>query len=390
MIYRKFGKKIKFKPSALGYGLMRLPMKEDNTVDVEEAVRIVRYAIDNGVNYLDTAYFYHGGESEKVMALVLKDGYREKVKIADKMPLWAVKEESDLDKYFYEQLEKLGVKKIDFYLLHALSKVSIGNIKKFNVLQWLEKKKADGLIEYFGFSFHDSFSVFKKIVDLHKWDFCMVQFNLVDKKRQATLRGIKYAHQKGMGVIVIEPLRGGQLTINVPGDIKAHWEAMALLYKDKEIRPAKYLLDWVWNFEEVSFAISGMSSFDQVIDNLASAKQAKIGRLTKKQLALFSKIQRDYLSKIVINCTKCNYCKVCPQKVPIPLIFDKINEIKRFENQKTPSFQYNFIAEEQRANKCIECKKCVDQCPQKLNIPAILRLCSRVFDQKEDFYKVFE
>ncbi|MCL1827331.1 MAG: aldo/keto reductase, partial [Candidatus Cloacimonetes bacterium] len=271
MKYRKFGTKIKFKPSALGYGMMRLPMKEDGTIDVKEAVKIVRHAIDNGVNYIDTAYMYHGGESEKVVAKVLKDGYREKVKIADKMPLWSVKEEGDLDKIFFDQLKKLEVKKIDFYLLHALNKDSLKIIKKFNVIKWLEKKKTDGYIEHFGFSAHDSRAGIKKILDYYDWDFCMFQFNIIDKNRQAGIAGVKYAAEKGMGVIVMEPLRGGQLTVSIPKNIQLLWDEMAALNGDKVATPSRYLLDWVWNFPEVSFLISGMSSMEQVKENLASA-----------------------------------------------------------------------------------------------------------------------
>jgi len=390
MIYREFSNRINFNPSALGFGLMRLPLKEDESIDIEEAVKIVRYAIDNGVNYIDTAYFYHAGESERVMAKVLKDGYREKVKIADKMPLWSVKEEGDLDKIFFDQLTKLEVKKIDFYLLHALSKDSLKVIKKYNVLSWLEKKKAEGYIDYLGFSAHDRRSNIKKIIDYYDWDFCMLQFNLVDKYKQAGITGIKYAHQKGLGVIVMEPLRGGQLTKNVPNEIQSMWLKMANLNKSKNVTSVKYLLDWIWNFEEVGFLLSGMSDMNQVHENSHYANQAKKNILTKKQLALYNRIQKAYLEIITINCTQCNYCKICPLKLPIPYIFEKLNEVKRFENQKTPTFQYHFLTEAKKAHNCIDCKKCIECCPQKLDIPALLKKCSAVFDEKIDFRKIFK
>ena len=385
MVYRKFSSKIKFKPSALGYGLMRLPINEDHSINADEAIKIVRLAIDNGVNYLDTAYMYHGGESEKIAAEILKDGYRAKVKIATKFPMWNLKEEADLDRIFFEQREKLQVQKIDFYLLHALGKNSLATIKKFNMIAWLEKKKKEGYIDYIGFSFHDHLTYFKKIIDFYHWDFCMVQFNVVDQARQAGIAGIKYAHQKGVGVIAMEPLRGGQLTTSIPSDINQLWEAMAKLYGDKIPNPPKYLLDWVWNFKEIAFLNSGMSNMEQVQSNLATAKKAKINKLTKKQLTLFNKIKKAYLAKTVVNCTKCDYCKMCPQKIAIPYIFEQYNEIKRFENQTTPTFRYHFLGENERANQCTACRACVALCPQKIDIPVVLQKCSAVFDRKEKF-----
>ena len=229
MKYRKFSNKIDFQPSALGFGLMRLPLTPDGKVDYAESIRIVRHAIDNGVNYLDTAYVYHGGESEKIMAEILKDGYREKVKIADKFPLWELKEDpADLDRIFFEQLERLQVKKIDFYLLHSLSKWSFFHYeKKFQLIKWLEKKRADGYIDYIGFSFHDKLPAFKAIVDYYSWDFYLLQINIIDTKSQAGVAGMKYAHKKDIGIIVMEALRGGQLTGSIPKEIQSLWKHFA-------------------------------------------------------------------------------------------------------------------------------------------------------------------
>ena len=395
MKYRNFSKKIDFKPSALGFGLMRLPMKDEKEIDREEAIKIVRYAIDNGVNYLDTAYVYHGGESERILCEILKDGYRDKVKIADKMSMWLLKEESDLDRIFFDQLDKLKVDKIDFYLLHALNRRSIDTITRLKIMDWCEKKKADGLIDYIGFSFHDTLPVWKKLIDFYDWDFCMLQFNIIDVKIQLSKAAIDYARRKDIGVIVMEPLRGGQLSLSIPDDIMALWGEMAKLYRDADIPitmsqnqmflPAQFMLDWLWNFEEIGFLISGMSNFQQVKENIEFAKNASINKLNKKQLTLINKIRKTYLEKIVINCTKCNYCKDCPQKIAIPEIFSSLNEIKRFENQRTPTFRYYFLPEEKRASKCTSCGACVPICPQKLDIPGLLKKCSLVFEEKKMF-----
>jgi hypothetical protein len=389
MQYREFSSKIKFKPSALGFGLMRLPMTSDGKVDINESVRIIRYAIDKGVNFLDTAYIYHGGESEKVLAKALKGGYRDKVKIADKMPMWMLKTESDLDRIFYDQLDRLQVKKIDFYLLHALSRSSITLIKKFNIVDWLEKKKSEGLIDYIGFSFHDKFPIFKKVMDLYDWDFCLIQFNLVDIKYQAGLKGVRYAHSRGVGVIVMEPLRGGQLTTSVPSDIMERWQNVGeTLYDMYDVNPAEFLLGYVWDFPEVALLISGMSSYEQVKQNLRYATKSKVNSISKNEHLLYAEIRKAYLDKIVINCTSCNYCKTCPKKIAIPYIFDQINEVKRYENQKTPTFRYHFLTPEQKASNCSNCKKCKVVCPQKLDIPSLLDIAKQLFEENKKFQEI--
>jgi len=383
MQYRTFSKRIDFRPSALGFGLMRLPMLDEKTIDVAESVKIVRYAIDHGVNYLDTAYVYYNGESEKVMAKVLKDGYRQKVKIASKMPMRLLQQESDLDRCFFEQLERLEVDKIDFYLLHALEKEMLPMFGRFSPIKWLEKKRAEGYIDYVGFSFHDRLPVFKKIVDMHDWDFCLLQFNIIDLYSQAGITGLKYAHAKDMGIIIMEALRGGQLTGSVPENIKALWQKMG------NKSPVQSMLDFVWDFAEVGCIISGMSSMEQVIQNVDYANTAKIGNLTKAEIKLYKTIRTAYLEKTQINCTNCNYCKVCPQKIAIPYIFERINEVRRYDDVRKPSFQYTFVPPANRANNCTGCNACVAHCPQKLDIPALLQKCSKVFDEKRAFDEVW-
>jgi predicted aldo/keto reductase-like oxidoreductase len=390
MKYRKFSNRIDFKPSALGFGLMRPPMTADNKVDDDEAVKIIRYAIDNGVNYLDTAYVYFGGDNERLMAKVLKDGYRDKVKITSKMPMWNIKEEKDLDVFFNESLDRMEVEKIDFYLFHSLGAHSLEMFEKYNLFQWAEKKKSEGKIDYIGFSFHDKAPVLKQIIDLYdRWDFCMVQFNLVDIKEQMPLEYLQYAKSKDVGVIIMEPLRGGQLTTSIPPKIQELWEKMAKLYNSIETNPAKYLLDFIWNHSEVSHLISGMSNMQQVEQNLSYAEDAEINKLTDDKLELFKQIQKAYLDTILINCTDCKYCSVCPNKIAIPTIFNNLNEIVRYDDEKIPLNRNNFIAEDKRASKCTGCGECLAHCPQKLDIPELLSKCAKVFDDKLGFDKIF-
>ncbi len=386
MQYRTFGR-IPFKPSALGFGLMRLPMKdaEKGIVDLDETIRIVRYAIDNGVNYLDTAYVYHRSESERILSEILKDGYREKVKIATKFPLWLIKEEADLDRIFFEQLEKMKTDKVDFYLFHAINKQRLGQIKKFKMIDWIEKKKSQGYLDYLGFSFHDSYKVLKKTVDYYNWDFCQLQYNIMDIREQAGRAGVRYAHKNGLGVIIMEPLRGGQLSQNISPDIMKQWQKYAKINGEECFNPIQYMLDWIWNHEEVSLILSGMSNYEQVEQNIIFANKSSINKLNEKQIKIIDQIRKLYFKKRVIPCTFCNYCSDCPQKIAIPYIFDLTNQIKRYDNIDKPRMGYQFIDKEIRASACIDCKLCDSLCPQKIEISSLIKKCKAVFEDLEDF-----
>ncbi len=264
MQYRRFGK-LDWKVSALGFGCMRLPtIGEDRAnIDEEKATAMVRYAIDHGVNYVDTAYPYHGGESERFVGRVLKDGYREKVHLATKMPMWAIQDASDPDRILNEQLEKLQVDYIDFYLFHGLRKPRWETVKQFDLLGWAEKALADGRIRHLGFSFHDNFDVFKEIIDSSDlWTFCQVQYNYVDINNQAGRKGVQYAASQGLGVVVMEPLLGGRL-VDPPDPVKEIWDTAPVQRK-----PADWALQWVWNQPEVSVVLSGMNTMQHVTENV--------------------------------------------------------------------------------------------------------------------------
>jgi predicted aldo/keto reductase-like oxidoreductase len=379
MQYRNFGK-LSWKVSALGFGAMRLPILDGDSSKINEplAIQMIRYAIDHGVNYVDSAYGYHRGNSEVVVGKALKDGYLEKVRVATKMPVFMINEQEDMERCFNEQLQRLQVEKIDFYLLHGLSKDRWPKIKDLGVFSWAEKKKAEGKIIYFGFSFHDEFDLFKEIVDSYKWDFCQIQYNYMDENFQAGVRGLKYAASKGMGVVIMEPIAGGRLAIMPPLEIKALWDTAEI-----KRNPPEWALQWVWNQPEVSLALSGMSNMEQVIENVASAERSGVKHLSKDELNLISKVATKYRELGPIGCTGCRYCMPCPSGVSIPEIFSYYNEYfaKDRDNAIKQHYKEN-IKPEQYTKNCVKCGKCEELCPQHLQIRDLLRTAGQTLESE--------
>ncbi len=363
MNYRQFGN-TDWKVSALGFGCMRFPMTSDGKVDEPEAIKMVHYAIDNGVNYLDTAYGYHDGNSEIITGKALKDGYREKVRIATKCPVWLVKKPEDFETLLDEQLEKLQIDYIDYYLLHSLSHDSWNNIiLKHNVLAQAEEAKKKGKIKHIGFSFHDTPEAFNEVIDGYdKWELCQIQYNYLDTNNQAGTNGLKYAASKGIPVVIMEPLRGGKLA-NPPKDI------IEILDSEGLTPPYDCALQWLWDQPEVSVVLSGMSSMKQLEDNIASANKSAVGSMTASQKAALVKVKEAYEARAAIPCTRCNYCMPCPNNINIPWNFELYNDGKIHNDVESSRFSYiRFMDEKFRASKCIECRICEEKCPQKIAI----------------------
>jgi len=386
MKYRRFGR-LDWMVSVLGFGAMRLPVigEDQSRIDEAEAIRMIRYAIDHGVNYIDTAYPYHGGNSEILVGKALMDGYREKVRVATKMPIGRLNSPEDLDRIFNEQLRKLRTEHIDFYLLHGLNRERWIKSLDLNVLDWAEKLLNEGKIGYFGFSFHDEFEVFKEIIDGYdKWTFCQIQYNYLDtesSKRTPGTKGLKYAASKGLAVIVMEPIAGGMLAIPPPLEVQA-------IMNEAEIKrtPAAWALLWVWNHPEVSVALSGMSNMQQVIENLATADRSGPDILTEKELKIISRVREKYLRYGFIGCTGCRYCMPCRQGVSIPEILAFYNEYLRRRGdqakQREVIEEYNeTISREKGAENCIKCRECEKKCPQHLPISELLTKVSRIFER---------
>ena len=380
MQYRKLGNS-GISVSALGFGCMRLPVLENGETHVNESetCRMIRYAIDNGVNYIDTAYNYLNREGEIAVGKALADGYREKVFLTTKCPVWLLESPEDFDKYLSEQLQKLGTDYIDFYLLHSLNQASWNKAKNLELLDAMDNACKRGLIRYPGFSFHDSFDVFCEIVDAYEWTLTLIHLNYVDDYYQAGLTGMKYAASKGLGVMVMEPLRGGKLANNVPRDVQAVWDRARV-----KRSPAEWGLRWVWNHPEVSCVLSGMSSMDQVIENVRIADLALPNSLTDDDLRLISEAKSIYKARIKIPCTECNYCVPCPNKVAIPNLLSIYNDFFTYDSKDSFREHYEYLKKiSAHPEACVECKKCEDLCPQHLPITHHLREVKALFETQE-------
>ena len=362
MQYRTFGK-TGLKVSALGFGCMRLPLLEDGNIDEAEAISCIRHAIDEGVNYVDTAYPYHGGKSEIVVGKALKDGYREKTYLADKCPVWLLKEEGDFEKYLDEQLEKLQTDHIDFYLLHALNRDRFENaVKKYNLADKMKAVRKAGKIRYMGFSFHDELDVFKEIVDYtDDWDFCQIQYNYINLEEQAGTEGLSYAAGKGLAVVIMEPLLGGRLA-NLSDHVAAKFS--------QEKTAVEHALDFLWDKEEVSLLLSGMSERKQVEDNLEYAKRSSVGMLSDEEQRAYGAAKEIYDKMSMVSCTACAYCMPCPFGLNIPEIFKAYNMFGLYGKNKAKEA---YDKQEVKADMCRSCHHCEKECPQHIRISQVMK-----------------
>lgn len=367
MKYRKFGS-LDWKASVLGFGAMRLPTLDDDGGRIDEplAAAMIRKAIDSGVNYVDTAYPYHQEQSESFVGRVLKDGYREKIRIATKMPVWFVESEADFDKFLEEQLKRLDVDKIDFYLLHSMNARHWQKMQDLDVFSWAEKRMAEGLFDHFCFSFHDDYSVFESIVTGYdNWTMAQIQYNHADVNYQAGQKGLKLAAERGLAVVVMEPLRGGRIAKNPPPPpVTEVWKKSS-----RDWTPAEWAFHWVWDQPEVSTALSGMSTMEQVEQNLVTADESAVGKLTAEDHALINEVRNVYNTLAPIPCTQCEYCLPCPNGVAIPTIFDMYNDAVAYDAWGHARWAYNNqLNIEKRADNCIECGECETACPQQIEI----------------------
>ena len=398
MQYRKMGS-LDWEVSALGFGCMRLPSRKFSLMgaDFEESKRIIRYGIDRGINYIDTAWFYHLGESEKFLGEILKDGYREKVKLVTKLPMPLVRRTEDFERFLSQQMERLQTDFLDIYLFHSMNAGVFEKLKKLSLMDKMEEAQRQGRIGHIGFSFHDTQPVFRDIVDYYDWDMTQIQYNYMDTAIQATTDGLEYAHSKGIAVVVMEPVKGGTLA-NPPAEAIEVMDSSSIHRK-----PVDWALQFIWNKPEVATVLSGMSNMQQVIENCDSAERSGINSLNEEENEVIGRLAEIYRKKILVPCTSCEYCMPCPHGVNIPQNFAILNTlsleqsgIRRFQTRRS---YRKLAASEKKLDKknpngnalmCTECGICVEKCPQDINIPVELEKVHSILGKRESISQYFD
>ena len=376
MIKRKF-EKLNIETSLLGFGCMRFPTLENGEIDEKEAENMLDEAIKNGVNYIDTAYPYHNGASEPFVGRVLEKYPRDSYYLATKLPMWKVEKVEDVTEIFAEQLERLNKEYVDFYLLHSMNKASFEKVKTLGVLDILEKYREEGKIKYIGFSFHDSYNVFEEMINYYNWDFCQIQFNYMDEHEQAGIKGYELAKEKGIPMVIMEPIKGGTLA-NLPEDVAVNFKNY-----DKNRSIASWALRWVGSFDNVKVILSGMSTFDQVLDNLETFNNFEV--LNDEEYDCVNKVVKELNVRTKNGCTNCKYCMPCPAGVDIPGNFWLWNNYYKYESLSYINYKYQMMKKEDTlADKCIKCGKCEKICPQCISIRSDLeKVVNEVISKKE-------
>ncbi len=359
--------------SILGYGCMRFT-KRGGSIDIDKAEHEVMAAIKAGVNYLDTAYIYPGSEAA-VGEILHRNQCRDQVYIATKLPHYLIKSVNGAEKIFREELKRLQTDHIDYYLMHMLSDISVWDkLKKMGITKWIKEKLASGQIRNIGFSYHGGTDMFKQLVDAYDWDFCQIQYNYMDETSQAGVQGLKYAHAKGLPVIIMEPLRGGRLVDLLPKSAKE------LFPKEKGgITPAELALKWLYNQPEVTCVLSGMNSIKMLKQNVRTASRSHVGCMTESDQELIRQVKAEIEKTVKVGCTGCGYCMPCPKGVDIPGTFRCYNAMYS-EGKKSGRRDYlqctALRKETSSASQCVQCGKCERHCPQHIKIRKELKRAS--------------
>jgi predicted aldo/keto reductase-like oxidoreductase len=368
MEYTQLGK-TGLQVSRFGLGCMRFPKNKG------DAIKMARYAVDNGVNYIDTAYVYEN--SEMITGEALQDGYRKRVTLATKSPIWNIQAHNDFEKYLDEELKRLHTDCIDMYLLHNLNPGNWEAVKKYDGLTFLDKMVKNGKIRHKGFSIHNTLEVFKEIVDIFEWEMAQIQLNILGETYQAGIEGLRYGANKGLGMVIMEPLRGGSIINNTPPEVKK------LLSEYPERRSlVEWCFRWLYNMPEVSVILSGTSTIEQLKDNLRIFENSQPNVMSEKDMELIHTIQKIYESKTNIGCTGCKYCMPCPQGLDIPNLFKLYNQYQLLNKPVNDSLMYQ-NSRMVCADQCIHCGHCKQHCPQQLEIPELMKIVHRELMRQE-------
>jgi predicted aldo/keto reductase-like oxidoreductase len=385
MLYRPLGRTGEM-VSILGFGAMRLPVIDHHhdQIDVPLATEMLEYAISQGVNYVDTARMYHGanavapGNGEPFVGNALAGGLRDKVLLATKLPAWAANTREDMDRTLADQLRVLRTDHVDCYLLHGIGAETWAKFRDLGALDFLEAAKADGRIRYAGFSFHGDGSAFAPIVDAYDWDFCQIQYNYMDLEHQAGKAGLRYAAERGLGVIVMEPIRGGRLAGRVPEEAQAVWDKAP-----QRRTPVEWALRFVWDDKDVSMLLSGMGSIEQLKENIRLADDGYAGALGRAELGLYDEVRKVYRDRTLVDCTGCRYCMPCPSGIDIPMVFSLMNDSTLYGDEAQEKFVYGLnidVGATVKASECTECGQCEAECPQSIEVPKRLADAVEMFE----------
>jgi predicted aldo/keto reductase-like oxidoreductase len=367
------------KLSILGYGCMRLPTGFGGAIDKEKALRQIRGAIDRGVNYLDTAWPYHMGNSESFLGeYVLKDGYREKVYLATKLPCMMIRKKESIRETFEKQLKKLQTDYIDYYLLHSLDGPAWDKMLEFGIIEFMDEVKASGKVRKMGFSFHGKKADFMLICDGYNFDFAQIQFNILDEQYQAGIEGIEYAATKGMGIIAMEPLRGGSLVNKMPAQVRK-------IYEDSGFQrsAAEWALRWVWNNPNVQVVLSGMNVDEHIDENIRIASEAKPDVMSDKELSVIGRVRDTYMDMLKVDCTQCAYCMPCPVGINIPAALGNLNEYHMYSKRSAKLHHVMHLGMDSKdgrphwTTECIDCGECEEKCPQNIPIREAFKLVNK-------------
>jgi predicted aldo/keto reductase-like oxidoreductase len=399
MKYRKMGS-LDWEVSALGFGCMRLPSRRLNRLraDTNKSIKIIKHGIDLGINYIDTAWVYHLGDSEKILGKALENGYRDKVHLVTKLFMMLVRKPADFDNFLHNQLKRLNTDYLDAYLFHGLNKGSFEKIKELGLIEKMEKARDKGLIGHIGFSFHDTYPVFKEIIDSYDWDIAQIQYNYLDTNIQARTEGLRYAHSKGIAVVVMEPLRGGNL-VNPPK------EALDIMRSAKNQKtPVEWALQFLWDQPEVATVLSGMGNIQMVDENCEIADRSGINTLNKDDKEIIEKLASVYRENILVPCTGCEYCMPCPEGVNISQNFAILNDshinhsgwhrwsIRRgYKKLADSEDKIDKDNSNGNASMCTRCDECLERCPQNIAIPDELEKVHSILGKGKrvsDFFKI--
>ncbi len=373
MQYRKFGK-TGLNISALGIGTKKLPTKigDDGriAVDAHKSIEIIRSAIDKGINYIDTAYSYYDGDAEKIVGSALSDGYRERAYIATKCPLWMINSPEDFDNILNEQLERLGVSYIDFYMFHSLNSINWNDVVlTYKLLDKMDEAKKAGKIKHAGFTFHDNYEMFDTALRIYNWDFCQIQMNYLNYDKEATMEGMKLAAEKGVAVVVMEVLCGGKLAAPPVNVANTLWDVKSAL---------EWAYDFVWDKQEVSVALSGVENLEQLEENVINAERSSVGMLFPKEVEMLENAKLIYDTVPLVYCNKCSYCMPCPVGINIPRILDAYNQLAiKGKEEALRLYSTNKL----KADLCKNCKACEGLCPNRVKISDMMAQIDKVFSE---------